>query len=103
VLVKSAAHAGLDTADESLLTGVISAEVCLLNTVLDLVSCEELALLKDLLGALLQLLAKRAESVGFCGTSVGADGQVGDVVLHPVDVEGTRLGTVDARLASFLG
>ena len=93
------AHLGLNATDECILSGVIASESSLLNLVLDLVSSQQLSLLDDFVGALLQLLAQRAKTLSWRNdVRVVHDGMgvlVSDVVLHPVDVEGTGLGAVD--------
>ena len=88
VLGLGAAHLGFNAADESLLTGVVASETSLLDPFLDLTSSEKLPLLKDLISALLQLLAEWAELLGGGLVSVWVHVLVSHVVLHPVDVEG---------------
>lgn len=101
-LVLGAAHLRLDTADDSFLAGVLTAQICLFDAVLDLGSGQKLALLEDLFGSLLQLLSERAQLGGRLGVAVGVDVLVEDVVAHPVDVKGAGLGTVDGVVADDL-
>ena len=90
VLGLRAAHLGLDAANESLLTGVITSQTSFLDSGFDLACREELSLLDHLVGALLKLLADWAELLSLLGWLLGVVGVhilVGDIVLHPVDVE----------------
>ena len=95
VLNFSTAHLGLHAADDSLLAGVISSQAGLLDTVLDLNPCQKLPLLVDFIGALLEFLAQGANSdIALLGSiSVWMHVLVHYIILHPVDVEGARLGT----------
>ena len=95
VLLLRAAHFWFTAADLSLLAGVIASQASLLNSLFDLTSCEKLPLLEDLIGSCLEFLAQRA-SVLRCGLlSVWLQVLLGDVVLHPVDVKRTGLGSVN--------
>ena len=95
VLLLGAAHFWFAAADLSLLAGVITSQASLLNSLFDLTGCEKLPLLEDLIGSRLEFLAQRA-SVLRCGLlSVWLQVLLGDVVLHPVDVKRTGLGSVN--------
>ena len=95
VLDLSAAHLGLHTADDSLLASVVSSVAGLLDAVLDLIPGQELPLLIDQISASLELLTKRADPgcVALLSGNVGVHVLVHNIVLHPVDVEGSGLGT----------
>ena len=95
VLFLSAAHLGLYAADDSLLASVVSSIAGLLDAVLDLDSSQELSLLLNLISTSLELLAERTDSacINLLSSSVRMQVLVRHIVLHPVDVEGSRLGT----------
>ena len=95
VLGLSAAHLGLHAADDSLLAGVVSPITGLLNSVLDLSPRQELPLLIDQISASLELLAERVYPgcLTLLSGNVGVHVLVHHIVFHPVDIEGSRLGT----------
>lgn len=104
VLGLRAAHLWFDAADESLLTGVIASQASFLDSSFDLACREELSLLEHLVGALLKLLAERAELLGLLGwlLGVGVRILVSDIVLHPVDVKRARLGRIQMNISHLL-
>ena len=93
-LLLGALHAGLAPLDICLDHADVTASAGLLNTVLDLLPGQELSLLNDGLGALLKSLAERAELFG-CLLLIRMAILISYIVLHPVDVEGAGLLTVD--------
>ena len=93
-LLLRALHAGLAPLDICLDHADVTASAGLLNTVLDLLPGQELSLLNDGLGALLESLAERAELFRRL-LLIGVAILISYIVLHPVDVEGAGLLTVD--------
>ena len=93
-LLLRALHAWLAPLDICLDHANVTASAGLLNAVLDLLSGQELSLLNDSLGALLESLAERAEPLG-CLLLIRVAILISYIVLHPVDVEGAGLLTVD--------
>ena len=90
------AHLGLGAAYEGLLAGVVTSKASLLNFGLNLAGRQQLPLLEDLVGALLQFLAQRADGLNELAR-VGVHILlilVCHVKLHPVDVERAGLGAI---------
>jgi len=98
VLGLRALHSRLDAADEGILTGMITSQTSLLNSFFDLTSREKLSLLEDLVGTILQFLAQGARMRLWeprLVDAVWAHVLISHVILHPVDVEGARLGSIN--------
>ena len=95
VLSPRVAQFWFNTADLSLLAGVIAPQTSLLNSLFNLTSCEKLPLLEDLIGALLELLTQRARMLRYRLLSIRVHILFGDIELHPVDVERAGLCSVN--------
>ena len=95
LLFFTAAHPWLHSTDFSLLGCCLSAKTSLFNARLDLLPCQELPLLQTLIGAFSQSLSQRAELLGW-HRHAGVDVFVGDIVLHPINIERSWLFAEDS-------
>ena len=84
---KSSVHPGNNLGGESVSLGVIFAKTSLFNLILDLRKSEQLSLFHDFFALFGQSLSERTELGGLGGSGNDTGFLVGDVVLHPVDIE----------------